>query len=150
VIGAVDICGARSDFAWAKVSKFIGRRKLLKRLPWDNGWQAFYAISRSQRRSQGLGRNLGRAITPLLDGNSAGAHPVSRDIAQAARDESLLSDRTTERWTSLDDLWELHIPIAAISADIAGAESRTASRSEGRLDNSRLCDRRGRLDNSRL
>ena len=50
---------------------FIGRRKLLKRLTWDNGWQAFYAISRSQRRSQGLGRNLGRAITPRLDGNSA-------------------------------------------------------------------------------
>src|SRR6202166_4197214 len=42
-------------------------------------------------------------LTPPLDGNSSGSHPTSHDIARAPRVAFPWPDRTTGRWTSLDD-----------------------------------------------
>src|SRR5262245_42162387 len=53
---------------------------------WEASWlPRLRRLPRSPNRSaHGPGLNLGRAITPPLDGNSAGAHPIAPGIEQTA------------------------------------------------------------------
>src|SRR5262245_29041334 len=73
---------------------FTGRSRLPEDPSWDDGKQAGFLELRRLPRSlnrgaqvRGIrvpGLNLGRAITPPLDGNSAGAHPIAPGIEQTA------------------------------------------------------------------
>src|SRR5262245_8803996 len=53
---------------------------------WEASWlPRLRRLPRSPNRgAHGPGLNLGRAITPPLDGNSAGAHPIAPGIEQTA------------------------------------------------------------------
>src|SRR4029453_14019065 len=79
---------------------WTGRSSLLERRVLAAGSKAASStssISQSQRagsRIKVLGPNLGPAITPPLDDNSAGGHPIARGIARGPCGERLYHEGT--------------------------------------------------------